>query len=432
MTTDIYKKRIKKIQKHLLESETLLVFGAENIIRNKDVEYKFRQDSNFYYLTGINQSNSILIVQKQNSYLFLLPRDKEREIWTGFRLDKKQVKQQLELTDCFDLEDWTKKKEELLTNQHTLYYKFGENSQRDLDIIYMCKSLESKLRDGKFGPSKIIQPEFLHTMRMYKDKTEITKIKEAIEITKDAHIQLMIYSLEGMVEYDLESIVESIYIQNGAWGGGYEHIIATGSNATVLHYVNKNSILKKGELVLIDSGAEKDYYTADVTRVFPVDRKFNSVQKDAYSVVLEAQKKAIQQCKKKKRILDIHEDTVRNLSDGLKQLKLLKGSLDSIIEKQLYKKFYMHKTSHWLGMDVHDVGKYFINGQSMELDDGMILTIEPGLYFSKDDSTIPKAFRGIGIRIEDNVLVNKNKPINLTADIPKEIEEIEKLRNQFK
>lgn len=423
-----YVNRIQKIQSILKEKEALLVFASSHKIRNRDVEYKFRQDSNYYYLTGISEADGILFLTKDLRIHFCLPKNKEEEIWTGIRLGKERWKEILNLNESYELSEWNSKKSELLTNIHTLYYFFGENLERDKEILQLCAYLNKRLRDGKFGPHRIELPYFLHEMRMKKTEFEIQKIKEAVEITKEGHIAIMKAAQAGMFEYELEAILESNYLKHGAWGGGYGHIVASGRNATILHYTNNNSRLKEGDLVLVDSGAEKDYYTADVTRVFPVASQFSSAQRTVYEIVLSAQKKAIQMVRKGNKFWDIHKETIKNLVIPLKDMGFFEESLDEILEKELYKKFYMHKTGHWLGMDVHDVGKYYENSESRILENGMVLTIEPGLYFDPDDEAIPSEFRGIGIRIEDDILVNEDTPINLTSSIPKEIEEIENLR----
>ena len=265
-------------------------------------------------------------------------------------------------------------------------------------------------------------------MRLIKSKEEIEFIKESAQITHEGHLALLRETKPGMYEYELEAILEKEYLKRGAWGGGYGHIVASGANATILHYTFNNAKIKKGDLILIDSGAEKNYYTADVTRVYPADKKFTPAQRDIYEVVLDAQKRAIKNTIAGKQFVAVHEETVRDLCIGLKYLKLIKGSVDSVMEKGDYRKFYMHRTGHWLGMDVHDVGKYFEKGESRKLLDGMVTTVEPGLYFDPTDKSIPKHFRGIGIRIEDDILVNGKNPINLTSSIPKEVEEIEAIR----
>lgn len=428
MAYEIYKKRIAKVQSHLKEEETLLVYAANHLIRNRDVEYKFRQDSDYFYLTGLTEPDGILVLKKDYSGLFVLPKDKEKEIWTGIRIGKKDAKKFLNLTETFDTTEWNDKSVELLTNTFTLFHFFGKDKERDSGLIAVCDHLNKRSRIGQYGPHRIEIPDFLHEMRMIKSKEEIEIIKEAVRITHNGHLALFKETKPGMYEYELEAILEREYLKEGAWGGGYGHIVASGANATILHYTFNNAKIKKGDLLLIDSGAEKNCYTADVTRVYPADKKFTPAQRDVYEVVLDAQKRAIANTVVGKQFLSIHEETVRDLCIGLKYLKLFKGSIDSVMEKGEYRKFYMHKTGHWLGMDVHDVGKYFQNGKSRKLVNGMVTTVEPGLYFDPSDSTIPKHFRGIGIRIEDDILVNGKTPINLTSSIPKEAEEIEAIR----
>jgi Xaa-Pro aminopeptidase len=428
----IYISRIQSVQKQLKSGGILVLFAASHVTRNRDVEYKFRQDSDFYYLTGINEPDSILVLTEDHSVMFCLPKDKDAEIWTGIRLGKNKIKKQLNLNETYDLSEWKKEFPKLILNKDTLYHFFGINSSRDQYLLKTCHEISQKVRDGKFAPERIIQPYFIHEMRLKKSKEEIIILEESARITAIGHIRLMRESLPGMREYQLEAILEDSYLSEGSWGGGYGHIVASGKNACILHYVENNAVLKKGDLVLVDSGAEKNYYTADVTRCFPVDLKFTPAQSHIYSLVLAAQKNAIRMCVAGKPFYDIHDATVRFFSECLKDLDLLKGSVDKIIEKGDYKKFYMHRIGHFLGMDVHDVGKYYLAGEKRKLSEGMVVTIEPGLYFDPTDKTIPEEFRGIGIRIEDDILVTKSNPINLTEMIPKEIEDIEAIRANSK
>ncbi|MCG9874212.1 MAG: aminopeptidase P N-terminal domain-containing protein [Leptospiraceae bacterium] len=426
---DVYKKRIAQVQAQLKDGEIFVLFAAEHQIRNRDVEYKFRQDSDFFYLTGINESNSILVLSKKYSCMFCLPKVKEQEIWTGIRLGKDFIKKSLSLSEAFDLEEWDKKLPELLLNHHSLYYFFGVNSKRDQELLHVCQTVCNRARDGKFGPEKIIQPSFLHEMRLIKSEIEIELLKESAEITKQGHMRLMRETKPGMMEYELEALLEETYLRNGAWGGGYGHIVAGGKNACVLHYVANNEVLQNGDLVLVDSGAEKNYLTADVTRTFPVGKKFTEVQAYIYEIVLASQKNAISMVQQGKKFYDIQDATVRFLVTCLLEMNILEGSVEENIENGSYKRFYMHKIGHYLGMDVHDVGKYFIEGKRRNLENGMVVTIEPGLYFDPEDESLPDDFRGIGIRIEDNILVSGKKPINLTQAIPKEIIDIESLKS---
>lgn len=426
--SELFRKRIIKIQKKLKKGEILILFAASHKIRNRDVEYKFRQNSDFYYLTGIKEEDSIFILTSETAGMFCLPKDKEKEIWTGIRLGKDKIKSMLGLDFTYDLNDWEKQKSALLIDHHTLYYFFGENPERDREILQEIKTLSERAREGKFGPHRIEHPHFLHEERLTKSKEEIQILKNASEITKFGHMRIMRESKPGMYEYELEALLEQEYLKYGSIGGGYGHIVASGQNACILHYVNNDDLLVEGDLVLVDSGAEWNYYTADVTRVFPVGKKFSEAQKTIYEVVLHAQKNAIRQSIAGVPFNDVHDKTVRFLADCLREMGFLKGNLEEIIEKQTFKRFYMHRTGHYLGMDVHDVGRYFLDGKSRPLKDGQVVTVEPGLYFDPNDETIPKEFRGIGIRIEDDILINGKEPINLTEFIPKEIVEIEALK----
>ncbi|WP_425460650.1 aminopeptidase P N-terminal domain-containing protein [Leptospira idonii] len=429
VSDSVYIKRIEEVKSKLGDGEILFLFAAQHKIRNRDVEYKFRQDSDFYYLTGIVESDAILFISKKQAGMFCLPKDKEKEIWTGIRLGKQKIKEKLKLDVTYDLSDWDSQKTELLLGNHTLYYFFGIDSDRDKDLIQTAKLVSSRAREGNFGPEKIIEPAFLHEMRMQKSKEEIQIISQAAHITHLGHERIIKESKPGMYEFELESILEAEYLKHGSWGGGYGHIVAAGKNACILHYVDNNCVLKDNDLVLVDSGAEWNYYTADVTRVFPAGKKFTEAQKTIYEVVLHSQKNAIQYSKEGVEFNEIHKKTVYFLADCLKEMGFLTGSIDSIIEKGTYRKFYMHRTGHYLGMDVHDVGKYYIEGKSRQLKNGQIITVEPGLYFDPEDETIPEEFRGIGIRIEDDILIDGKNPVNLTAAIPKEISEIEALKS---
>lgn len=425
---EIHKKRINTIKSLLKDKEMLLVFAASHKYKNRDVEYKFRQDSDYYYLTGITESDGILLIKRDSVVHFSLPKDKEKEIWTGKRMGKELIHFSLGLSESFELSEWNEKKLDLFTNIDTVFYLFGKNADRDREILSICDTLNKKAREGKYGPGRIELPEFLHELRLRKTPEEIEYIKESVSITKKGHLKIMQKARSGMYEYELESILDREYLRNGAFGGGYGHIVASGPNATVLHYTENSREIQKNELILVDSGAEKNYYTADVTRTFPSGKKFTDAQKEIYSLVLASQLNAISITREGVPFQHVHNETVKFLASGLRDLQLLQGSMDEILETESYKKFYMHRTGHFLGMDVHDVGRYYINGNSRALENGMITTVEPGLYFDPEDGTIPEKYRGIGIRIEDDVLVNGNSPIVLTEDIPKTLDDIESLR----
>lgn len=421
-------KRIARVKKYLKEGEGLLLFASSGVKRNSDVEYKFRQDSSFYYLTGFAEADAILFITKKKTVMFVLAKDREKEIWTGIRTGRINIKKILQLDESYDVNDWQIQKQNLLSSIHTLFYFFGENELRDREILQSITTIARGIRDGRTAPVRIERPLFLHEMRLFKTEFEIKKIREAANITNIGHRLAMQEAKPGKREFEIEALLEKTYLEMGAWGGGYGHIVASGINATILHYTSNSAVMQEGDLLLIDSGAEKDYYTADVTRTFPVGKKFSQAQKEIYTIVLHAQKQAISTAKAGARLLDLHQITLKYLIEGLIKLKILQGSLASNLKSKAYNRFFMHKTSHWLGMDVHDVGNYFSAGESRKLTNGMVFTVEPGLYFAASDRTVPAKYRGIGIRIEDNILVNGNNPVNLTEMIPKEIEEIENLK----
>ncbi|PJZ69001.1 Xaa-Pro aminopeptidase [Leptospira perolatii] len=428
MNQSVFRNRIRSVQNSLRDAEVLLVFAAPLRIRNRDVEYKFRQDSDYYYLTGIEENDGVLVLRRNYSAHFSLPKDKEKEIWTGIRLGKTEIKNRLELDESFDLGEWESRIVGILTNQFTLYHFFGKDKERDSKLLELVYVLNERLREGKFGPQRLEIPNFLHEMRMYKSQEEIDKLREAARITAIGHERLMRETKPGMYEFELEAILESEYLKHGAWGGGYGHIVAAGKNATILHYTSNKSKIQNNDAILVDSGAEKDCYTADVTRVFPASKKFTAEQKVIYELVLQAQKNAIAETKANVEFNTVHEKTIRFLTEGLKDLKFLQGDVSSLIETGEYKRFYMHRTGHYLGMDVHDVGRYFDNGRSKAMTNGLVVTVEPGLYFDPNDERIPENFRGIGVRIEDDILINGETPEILTSMIPKEISEIEALK----
>ena len=422
--------RISLIQKYLKEGETLLLFAEKAKKRNlcSDTDLKFRQDSHFFYVTGLDESDAILVLQKNNSYSFSLPKDKLAETWDGVRLGKDFYKKKLNLTESFELSDFPKQFIEIIKNQGKLYYFYGQDLERDKEVLSYISSLMEQRKYSRFQdylPYKMEIPCFLNEMRNIKTEAEITKIKEAVLITEKAFEKVIPCIKPNMYEYEVEALLYLEYRKSGAWGEAYPQIIAGGNNATVLHYTDNNCILEDGSLVLIDSGAEKDYYCADVTRTLPIGKKFSDEQKLIYEIVLNAEKKVIEECKQGVEYDYLHQLTARYLSEGLLELNLLEGSLEEVLEKKTYHKFFMHGTGHYLGIDVHDVGFYFDKNQkSFLLKENQILTIEPGLYFNKYDETIPEKFRGIGVRIEDDILIKKDTFVNLTQNIPKEIDDI--------
>ena len=426
----IFEKRRKKLIGELPGNSIVIIPNKPLSIRSNDVEYRFRPDSNFYYLTGFEEPNAICVLKKEKrsfTYtLFVEPNEKEKEIWTGKRAGTKGAKQIYRADESYLFSEFENKLKYFLHDAEYVYFPLGQNKDLELKITGIIDELKRSNRTGAKSPKNISDPrDLIHKMRLIKDNYEIECLKAAARIAKDAHILAMAYAKPKMYEYEIEAIIEYRFRTLGASGPAYPSIVGSGKNSTTLHYITNNKIIQKNDLILIDAGCEYNYYASDLTRTFPASKKFNPVQKAIYEIVLEAQAKSIEQIKPGKRFIDSYNKAVYILVEGLKDLGLLKGSTEKIIRKGDYKKFFMHKLSHWLGLDVHDAGPYIDKkGNSIKLTPGMVMTVEPGIYIP-DTSDIPKRFRGIGIRIEDDVLITNSGNKILTAGTPKTIDEIE-------
>lgn len=430
-------KRRRKFIDQLPENCIVILPNKLVSIYSNDVEYKFKPDSDFYYLTGFDEPNSICLIRKEkrkSSYiLFLEGYDKEREIWLGKKFGIKEAKLFYKADEAYLIAQFDDILKKLVQGIEHIYFPFGKNKQLDLKIQELIEKSWRNNRSNVKLLSKICDPrDIIHKMRIIKDNYELKYIKQASDISSMAHILAMESARSGMFEYELEAIIEYKFRSEGAMGPAYPSIIASGRNCTTLHYIKNNKKIQNQDLILIDAGCEYNYYASDLTRTFPENRKFNSVQRELYQIVLEAQLKAIEQVKPGKRFIDSYNKAVDILVQGLKELKLLKGSTQEIIKKGKYKKFFMHKLGHWLGLDVHDAGPYINhNGDSIKLVPGMVMTVEPGIYISSNELSVPEKFRGIGIRIEDDVMVTKNGNQVLTSKVPKTIEEIEALSSGY-
>lgn len=426
----IFSKRRKIFQQNMKKNSIAIFISPDVKNRNHDVDYRFRQSSDLYYLTGFKEEQSALILTDQKEILFLRERDQEKEIWHGYRLGVKRAKSITGLKSAKPIEQFYKSLEHELKNKSRVYYSTGLNPKNDEKVIRIVHQLFSNSRKGDFGPKSIVEPtSILSEMRLFKDKYEIELLTKSARITARAHKKIISIARPGMYAYELEAEIIRIFRQNNAWEA-YPSIVAPGKEACILHYIQNDAKLKKGEMVLVDAGAEYQYMATDVTRTFPVQKKFSPAARDLYSVVLKAQKAAIKACTSGNTLPEIHKLTIRLLTLGLMDLEILGKGLDENLEKQNWKKFYMHRTSHWLGMDVHDAGMYYSRKKNpRKLENGMVITIEPGLYIGKNNKKVPRHFRGMGIRIEDDILIQNGKPVNLTIQIPKSIKDIESLRS---
>lgn len=407
-----------------------IIATRAEMYRNRDADYKFRADSSFYYLTGFAEPEAVAVLQTgsdQPYTLFCRERNREMEIWNGLRAGTEGAVSQYAANQAFTIEQLDEQIIALLSGKNRLYVRLGQDAAFDLRVTGWLKKIAANQRQGGQGPVEIIQLDsLLDEMRLFKDTHEIDLMRRAAQISAQAHVRAMQQVKPGMMEYQLEAELLYIFAQNGCQTA-YNSIFGGGANGCILHYVENNQPLKDGDLVLIDAGAELDHYAADITRTFPVNGKFSPEQKALYELVLKAQLAAIEATKPGNHYRLPHETAVRILTTGLVELGLLQGHVDELIASEAYRQFYMHGTGHWLGMDVHDVGSYKLNNEWRPYQPGMVVTVEPGLYIAPDDDSIEARWRGIGIRIEDDVLVTESGNEVLTKDVPKTVEEIEGL-----
>jgi Xaa-Pro aminopeptidase len=408
----------------------LVLPAAEEKLRNNDATYLFRQDSDFYGLTGFDEPQACAVLDaragQRRFVLFVRPRDKEKEIWDGLRLGVDGAKGVLGADEAYPVAEQDGRLGGFLDGARSLWFKLGADAAWDERVVRLLVELRAGVRAGKRAPGAIVEPgRILHELRLVKDAVELGLLRKAAAITAEAHMAAMRDGWAGRHEYQVQSEIEYAFRRRGGGGPGYGTIVAAGANSTILHYRAGDAVLKDGDVCLVDAGGEYGLYTADVTRTFPVSGTFTDAQAALYTVCLDVQKKAIEAVRPGATIDGIHEQVVRGLTEGLIGLGLLAGSVEERIADKAFRRYYMHRTSHWLGLDVHDVGDYQVEGSSRPLQPGMVLTIEPGLYVAADDETAPPALRGVGIRIEDDVLVTADGRENLTIGTPKEIADLE-------
>ena len=403
-------------------------------MRNRDADYKYRADSSFFYLTGFSEPEAVAVIEtfdtEEEGYsysLFCRERNREMEIWNGYRAGIDGAMQDYDADEAYAIDLLDEGILEKLQNKDQLFYRIGHNADFDARVAKWIATASGESRRGTSAPAQVIQLDrIIDEMRLYKDANEIELMQIASDISADAHTQAMRAVRPGMMEYALEAELNYIFGKNGGVPA-YNSIVGGGENACILHYVENDKALKDGDLVLIDAAAEYQLYASDITRTFPVNGKFSPEQKALYNVVLDAQIAAINAVQIGNSYKEPHNVAVRILVQGLLDLGLMQGDIDDIIEKEAFRQFYMHGTGHWLGMDVHDVGAYKVDGEWRPYEEGMVVTVEPGLYIAPDDETVDAKWRGIGIRIEDDVVATANGPLVLTAKVVKTVEDIEAL-----
>ena len=408
--------------------------GGRLAVRSADTEYPFRQDSDFWYLTGFDHPDAIAVLSTREGpafTLFVQPRDPAAETWNGYRPGIDGATADFQADAAYPIEEFPQKLPELLRGAARIYHSLGRDGEIDARIVKLQEEIRRQSRGGVLPANEIVDPRLLvHEMRLIKSPAEIDLMQRAAEISFEGHHRAALMSQPGRFEYELEAELAHSFRSRGGAGPAYGSIVGSGVNATILHYVKNDQQLAAGQVVLIDAGVEYQGYASDVTRTYPVGGRFEPAARDLYEVVLASQLAAIEASAPGTTLPEIHATSVRVLCQGMIDLGILKGTLDGIIESEAFKPYYMHGTSHWLGLDVHDVGAYVVKDEANEakprpLAAGMAYTIEPGLYISADDPNAPEAFKGLGIRIEDDVIVQEDGILNLTREIPKQIDEIE-------
>lgn len=427
-----YARRRKALMAQMVPNSIAILPAAAVAIRNRDVEHVYRQDSDFQYLSGFPEPEAVIALipgREHGEYvMFCRERNPERELWDGLRAGQEGAVSDFGADDAFPIADIDEILPGLIEGRERVYSAMGSNSEFDRRLMDWINVIRSKARLGAQPPNEFVALDhLLHDMRLYKSAAEVKVMRTAADISAKAHVRAMQACRPGLHEYSLEAELDYAFRQGGAKMPAYGSIVAAGRNGCILHYQQNDAPLKEGDLVLIDAGCEIDCYASDITRTFPVSGRFSSEQKAIYELVLSAQAAAFAEIAPGKHWNHAHEATVRVITEGLVELGLLKGDVQALIESEAYRAFYMHRAGHWLGMDVHDVGDYKVGGEWRVLEPGMALTVEPGIYIAADNESVAKKWRGIGIRIEDDVVVTRQGCEILTSGVPRTVAEIEAL-----
>tara|TARA_Y100000815_G_scaffold135474_1_gene122142 strand:+ start:1140 stop:2471 length:1332 start_codon:yes stop_codon:yes gene_type:complete len=427
-----YVRRRKALMAEMEPNSIAILPAAPMYIRNRDVEHIYRQDSDFQYLSGFPEPEAVIALipgREHGEYvLFCRERDPARELWDGLRAGQDGAISEYGADDAFPIGDIDDILPGLIEGRSRVYYAIGSNQEFDHRLMEWINTIRSKARQGAQPPNEFVALDhLLHDLRLYKSANEVKVMRQAAEISARAHIRAMQASRAGLYEYHLEAELDYEFRKGGAKMPAYGSIVAAGKNACILHYRENDAVLKDGDLVLIDAGCEIDCYASDITRTFPVSGRFSTEQKAIYELVLAANEEAFKHIAPGKHWNEAHEATVRVITAGLVELGLLNGDVDELIAAEAYKPFYMHRAGHWLGMDVHDVGDYKVGGEWRVLEPGMAMTVEPGIYIAADNQDVAKKWRGIGVRIEDDVVVTRHGCEILTNGVPKSVAEIEAL-----
>ncbi|MCK9504480.1 MAG: Xaa-Pro aminopeptidase [Porticoccaceae bacterium] len=427
-----FARRREELMALMAANSIAVIPAAPEQVRSRDTHFPYRQDSDFLYLSGFEEPEAVMVLipgREQGQFiLFCRERDRAREIWDGYRAGPEGACEKFAADDAFPINDIDDILPGLIEGRDRVYYAVGKDQQFDAHLMEWVNNIRKRARAGASPPAEFVDLDhLLHELRLFKSATEIKLMHKSAQVAARAHVRAMKVCKPGMFEYQLQAEIEHEFAMAGANYPAYGTIVGGGANGCILHYVENRAALKDGDLVLIDAGCELDYYASDITRTFPVNGKFSPEQKAVYEIVLAAQLAAIDAAVAGNHWNEPHDVTVKIIVEGLVDLGLLQGAVDDLIAKEAYKDFYMHRAGHWLGMDVHDVGDYKVDQQWRLLEPGMVMTVEPGIYIAPDNHNVARKWRGIGIRIEDNVAITKKGTQVLTADAPKTIADIEAL-----
>jgi Xaa-Pro aminopeptidase len=428
---DEFERRRVQLMRLIGEDGIAILPAAPVRQRNNDVDYNYRQDSDFYYLTGFSEPEAVAVLVPGRAIaeyiLFIRERDPEREIWDGKRAGPAGAVEEYGADDAFPIADIDEILPGLLENRSRVFYTMGLNQEFDHHVVSWVNTLRAQVRTGRHSPQEFVSLDHvLHDMRLFKSRAEVSLMRRSGEIAAAAHVRAMRFCRPGRMEYEVMAELLHEFNRHGA-DISYHPIVGSGANSCVLHYRDNNARMNEGDLLLVDAGCEFGYYASDITRTYPVSGRYSSEQRAVYEVVLEAQQAAIAKVKPGNHWNEPHDAAVRAVTQGLKRIGLLKGSLPGLIRTGAYRQFFMHRTGHWLGMDVHDVGDYKVGDEWRVFEQGMVLTVEPGVYIAAGSRGVPKRFWNIGVRIEDDVVVTRNGCEVLTDGVPKDADAIEAL-----
>ena len=430
MNSKEFEKRRRQLMRMVGHGGIVILPSAPVKTRSRDVEYRYRQDSDFYYLTGFAEPDAVAVLApgRANGEYLLFCREKnpQREQWDGLRAGQAGAVEQFGADDAFPIDDLDDILPGIMESCSRVYYTMGMYAEFDTRMAEWVNTLRSKLSRGVQSPQEFVALDhLLHDMRLYKSRGEISAMRKSAKVAAEAHKRAMRITEPGLYEYQVEAEFRHEFRRNDAWAS-YSPIVGGGKNACILHYVENNAELKDGDLLLIDAGCELDYYASDITRTFPVNGRFTPEQRAVYEIVLEAQRAAIEKTVVGNHWNEPHDAAVKTITKGLKKLRLLEGSLPALIKDGAYRQYYMHRTGHWIGMDVHDVGDYKVGAEWRMLEAGMVTTVEPGIYIG-NSRKVPKAFRNIGVRIEDDVAITSKGPDVLSKDLVSDPDDIESM-----